>query len=84
METLYLSYEDRLLIANLTAEIKRFNDREERPPKDIVLTLTQVANMAGKTRQTISRWIRQGRIHKVERGGMVGILSSELDSIIRR
>ena len=79
MESLF-TYEDRLLIANLTAELKRMNDRAERGEKepDLVLSIQQAAQLTGRSRQTISRKIREGKLHKVERGGIIGILQSEL------
>lgn len=78
--------EDRLLIANLTAELKRMNDRAERGEKepDLVLSIQQAAALAGKTRQTISRKIREGKLHKVERRGQIGILYSELNMTLTR
>lgn len=77
------TYEDRLLIANLTAELKRMNDRAERDSgkPELVLSVTQAAAVTGRSRQTISRKIREGKLHKVERAGVIGILLSELDSI---
>ena len=77
------TYEDRLLIANLTAELKRLNDRREKEDAepDFVLSIQQAAKFIGKSRQTISRKIKQNKLHKVERGGVTGILKSELDAI---
>jgi len=79
MESIF-TYEDRLLIANLTAELKRMNDRAEKGDRqpDLVLSIQQAASLIGRSRQTISRKIREGKLHKVERGGVVGILQSEL------
>jgi hypothetical protein len=73
--------EDRLLIANLTAELKRLNDRMDSrdAEPDFVLSIQQAASLVGKTRQTISRKIREGKLHKVERRGQIGILYSELN-----
>lgn len=79
MESLF-TYEDRLLIANLTAELKRMNDRAEKGDNqpDLVLSIQQAAALIGRSRQTISRKIREGKLHKVEKGGVIGILQSEL------
>lgn len=76
----YFTNEDRLLIANLTAELKRMNDRADKMAEqsDLVLSVQQAAELIGKSRQTVSRMIREKRLHKVERGGVVGILKSEL------
>ena len=73
--------EDRLLIANLTAELKRYNDRMERSDtKPVpVLSIQQAALITGRTRQTISRKIREGKLHKVERGGVIGIPANEIN-----
>lgn len=78
--------EDRLLIANLTAELKRLNDSRDRSDRtsDLVLSIQQAATIAGRTRQTISRKIREGKLHKVERSGQIGILLSELNEIQNR
>ena len=82
MESIFTN-EDRLLIANLTAELKRMNDRAERDngKPDLVLFIQQVAAMTGRSRQTICRKVREGKLHKVERGGVIGILMSELEQI---
>ena len=82
MDSLF-SIEDRLLIANLTDELKRFNDRKDREEKEdeFVLSVQQAAQLLGRSRQTISKNIRKGKLHKVERGGVVGILRSEIEKI---
>ena len=74
------TYEDRLLIANLTAELKRLNDSREMAAKepDFVLSIQQAASLVGRSRQTISRKIKENKLHKVERGGVTGVLRSEL------
>jgi len=84
MGNITFSPEDRILIANLTAELKRLNDREERTKPEHVLSIQQVAALTGRTRQTVSLWVRQGRLHKVERGGLIGILESEVEAIKKR
>ena len=40
--------------------------------------------MLGKTPQTINRYLRQGRIKRGERGGVVGIPESEIQKLMRR
>ena len=80
MESIF-TYEDRLLIANLTAELKRLNDsreREQHTQPDFVLSIQEAAKFIGRSRQTISKKIRENKLHKVERGGVTGILYSEL------
>lgn len=83
METVCFCQEDRFLIANLTHELKRLNDFREREESrmPLVLTIQQTAILMGCSRQTISRRIREGKLHRVERGGMVGILYSEIEAL---
>lgn len=78
-----LSYEDRLLIAALTAELKRMNDRAERSDQqpEFVFSVGQAAAYLGVTRQTISRKVRENKLEKIERGGVIGFLKSDLDKI---
>lgn len=65
-------------IKGLVYELRRFNDLREAELKDRVVSINEAATITGKTRQTISRKIREGRLHKVTRGGVTGILLSEL------
>lgn len=74
----FFSGADRVLIAQLTHELRRFNDLREAELKDRVVSIQEAAAITGRTRQTISRKIREGQLHKVARGGKVGILLSEL------
>lgn len=80
---LELKHEDRLLLQNIYAELKRYNERisgtQDRP--DLVLSIQEAAVKIGKSRQTISRLVREGRLHKVLRGGKTGILASELNPL---
>ena len=46
--------------------------------EDDILNYTEVARKLGRTRQTVSQYVAQGRLTVVERGGVRGILSSEL------
>lgn len=78
MEPLLLTESDRSLIAQLTHELRRFNDLREAELKDRVVSINEAATITGKTRQTISRKIREGYLKKVTRGGVTGILLSEL------
>jgi len=81
METHNLSDYDRSLIESLTAAIGRLEvalvgQREER-----LYSCKEAAQYLGKTPQTISRYIRQGRLGKAVRGGVVGVPESELKKI---
>ena len=81
MEAINLSLQDRALIADLVHELRRYNDNSEKSLSDKVLSCSEAAAVTGKTRQTVSRWIRDGRLHKVTRGCRTGILQSELNRI---
>ena len=83
MDTVCFSQEDRYLIANITHELKRLNDRREQEESLIPLVMTnqQAAILLGCSRQTVSRIIREGKLHKVERGGMIGIIYSEIKAL---
>ena len=65
-------------IMGLVYELRRFNDLREAELKDRVVSINEAATITGKTRQTISRKIREGYLKKVTRGGVTGILLSEL------
>jgi len=65
-------------IKGLVYELRRFNDLREAELKDRVVSINEAATITGKTRQTISRKIREGYLKKVTRGGVTGILLSEL------
>lgn len=73
METT-INDQDRQLMAELLTELRKYNARSE-----VVLTIQQAAKITGRSRQTISRKIREGKLHKVERGGLLGLLESELN-----
>ena len=70
--------QDRALIRELVHELRRFNDLREAELKDRVVSIQEAARITGRTRQTISRKIREGGLKKVTRGGVTGILLSEL------
>ena len=74
-----LSPQDRLLIADLTAQLRRYNDLTEENREDKLLGCQEAAQHLGVTRQTISQMLRDHRLHKVMRGGRQGILLSELN-----
>lgn len=65
-------------IMGLVYELRRFNDLREAELKDRVVSVGEAARITGRTRQTISRKIREGYLKKVTRGGVTGILLSEL------
>lgn len=54
----------------------------ERDYGDPILSCKETAALLGKTPQTISRYIREGRLHKVSNGVSAGIRRSELRKFI--
>ena len=85
MDTISLSDFDRRLIADLTASSNRLAAALEAQngseTAEKVYSCMEAAKLLGRTPQTISRYVRQGRIKKGERGGVVGIPESELQKI---
>ena len=79
METHNLSQIDRALIADLTASNNRLAAALEAQRNEKVYSCKEAAKMLGKSPQTISRYLAQGRIRKAVRGGVVGIPQSEID-----
>ena len=69
------------MMEKMAKEIADLKDivAEKVKPKDRVLSVNEAAEYCGVARQTISRWNREKRIHKVQRGCKVGYLESELD-----
>ena len=78
METHNLSDIDRALIADLTASNNRLAAALEGQRTEKVYSCKEAAELIGRSPQTISRYIRQGRIKKGVRGGAIGIPESEL------
>lgn len=78
MET-NLSQIDRALIADLTASNNRLAAALEAQRNEKVYSCKEAAQLLGKSPQTISRYLAQGRIKKAVRGGVVGIPQSEID-----
>lgn len=81
METLNLSDYDRRLIVALMESNNRLASALGSIKEDKIYSCTDAAKLIGVTRQSISRFIREGRIKKVSRGGKVGIPKSEIDKI---
>lgn len=82
METTNLSQTDRLLIAELTASNNRLAAAIESQRTEKVYSCKEAAKLLGRSPQTISRYLAQGRIKKGTRGGVVGIPESELKKLI--
>lgn len=73
--TTYLSVTDRARIDNLSAELARYNDRRN---VEVLVSCTEAARLLRKTPQTISQWLKEGRLHKRTIGESVGIPLSEV------
>lgn len=78
MNEVRLCDEDRNLLEFVAGELQKFNKRADATD---VVTCRQAARIIGVDPSTISRYIRQGKLHKVIRAGVVGILRSELRDI---
>lgn len=82
MDIITLSQTDRLLVQELIHELRRHNELlQAQTRKEEVMTIQDAASYLGRTRQTISRKIREGVLKKVTRGGVTGILLSDLNKI---
>lgn len=75
----YLSPQDREIITQLIAELKRFNDSAF--DQQVLVSCTEAARLCGVTRPTISAWIKEGRIRKKVIGESVGILLGDIKRI---
>lgn len=81
METHNLSEYDRSLLAGLTTAVNRLASAMEGEKVERVYTCKEAAELLGRSQQTISRYLRQGRIKKGVRGGVAGIPESELKKL---
>lgn len=81
METLNLSDYDRRLIVALVESNNRLASALGSIKEEKVYSCKDAAKLIGVTQQSISRFIREGRIKKVSRSGKVGIPQSEIDKI---
>ena len=83
MDAILFSPEDRMILMDLTAELRRFNNNAEKTCSDELLSCRETAQYLGVTPQTVSTMIRQHRLDKVVRGGREGILKSQVTRIKR-
>lgn len=74
-----LSLDERKVVAleRIAEELKRANDALEQE-NDRLVSCVDAAEYCGVTPQTISVWIRKGRLRKVYRNGRTGVLLSDL------
>ena len=83
-QSINLSDYDRSLIACLTESNNRLARALENQKTESIYSCADAAKMIGVTPQTISRYIREGRIKKAVRGGKVGILESEIQKLTHK
>lgn len=71
--------EERTAVAleAIAYELKRQNDMVAEDNNRVV-TCAEAAEICKVTKQTISTWIRQGKLKKVRRGGRYGLLLNDL------
>lgn len=84
MEQIVLSDSDRAILLGLTAELRRYNDNAERAKAETWMTYQEAGDYIGRTRQTISRWAKSGRLTPRLIGLQNRIAKSELDKMIKR
>ena len=65
------------IIAEIMADLQEIQDRFS--PANEILSCKEAAKYIGKTPQTISRYLSQGKLHKVSNGTREGIAKAELD-----
>jgi len=80
-QSINLSTFDRALIAGLTKSNNRLAAALELQKDEKVYSCKEAAEVIGVTPQSISRYVRQGRLRKAVRGGRVGIPESEIRKI---
>jgi len=68
----FLSPNTIAVIAEHTAELKRFNDTRDKE-QGVLVSCTEAARLCKVSRATISAWISENKLRKVARGQSVGI-----------
>lgn len=84
MEPMIFSDQDRAILLDLTAELRRYNDNSEKEKPDTWFSLREAGEYIGKTYQTISSWSKSGILHPKLIGRSKRIAKSELDKMIRK
>ena len=75
------------IVMKLIEKVERNNElteallREMRRREDRVVSCSEAGRILGKSRQTVYEYVNNGRLHIVDRGGVKGILASELETI---
>jgi hypothetical protein len=83
MQTIELSLTDRQLLSEHTAAMNRLAGLIQEQRSSKLYSNKEVAKMLGKCPNTISNWVRTGKIARISQGGSVGIPQSEIDKIVR-
>lgn len=84
MSEMIFSDQDRAILLDLTAELRRYNDNSEKEKPDTWFSLREAGEYIGKTYQTISSWSKSGILHPKLIGRSKRIAKSELDKMIRK
>lgn len=84
MEPMIFSDQDRAILLDLTAELRRYNDNSEKEKPDTWFSFREAGEYIGKTYQTISSWSKSGILHPKLIGRSKRIAKSELDKMIRK
>lgn len=82
MEPMIFSDQDRAILLDLTAELRRYNDNSEKEKPDTWFSFREAGEYIGKTYQTISTWAKSGILHPKLIGRSNRIAMSELDNLI--
>lgn len=81
MNTIELSPTDRALIANLTKELRRFNDAEK---VEVLYTYKEAAHYASVCYKTIRNWVSNGMLTPRVVGHSPRVAKAELDKVLGR
>lgn len=72
----YLSLHDQAMLREHTEELRRYNNL--RDEGEVLVSCTEAARLLDVTKQTVSVWIAQGRLHKITKGHSTGIRLREI------
>lgn len=72
------------IIDEILVDLREIRQRCDTDCENVILTCKEAASYLGKTPQTISSYIAQGRLHKVSNGVKVGISKTELRKLKQR
>lgn len=81
MDEINLSARDRARIDLLVDQLERWNGLNE---GEVLVSCTEAARLLGRTSQTISQMLKDGRLRKATIGRSTGIRLSDVRDIMRR